>query len=93
MHFLSRVHINNSKTDQEVCGYSGSPLSQSNQPRISLVLWSRFREKKMVKVNLCHKFICLGVTSKFKPFYLRVLGGLMVLETDPDTEVNVLWTF
>ena len=34
-----------------------------------------------------HKMICLGVTSKFKPFYLRVLGGLMVLETDPDNEV------
>ena len=29
-----------------------------------------------------------GVTSKFKPFYLRVVGGLMVLERDPDSEVG-----
>ena len=43
--------------------------------------------RKKQKDLLYHKFIYLGVTSKFKPFYLRVLGGLMVLETDPDTEV------
>ena len=43
--------------------------------------------RKKQKDLLYHKIIYLGVTSKFKPFYLRVLGGLMVLETDPDTEV------
>jgi len=31
-----------------------------------------------------------GVTSKFKPFYLKVLGGLMVLERDPDSNVSKL---
>ena len=31
-----------------------------------------------------------GVTSKFKPFYLKVVGGLMVLERDPDKEVGTM---
>ena len=30
------------------------------------------------------------MTSKFKPFYLKVLGGLMVLERDPDSNVSKL---
>ena len=35
---------------------------------------------------------CYGprVTSKFKPFYLRVVGGLMVLERDSDSEVGTM---
>ena len=31
-----------------------------------------------------------GVTAKFKPFYLKVVGGLMVLERDSDTEVGAM---
>eukprot|EP00092_Neocalanus_flemingeri_P035149 GFUD01038251.1.p1 GENE.GFUD01038251.1~~GFUD01038251.1.p1 ORF type:complete len:1354 (-),score=488.66 GFUD01038251.1:404-4465(-) len=31
-----------------------------------------------------------GVTAKFKPFYLKVVGGLMVLERDPDKEVGTM---
>ena len=31
-----------------------------------------------------------GVTTKFKPFYVKVVGRLKVLERDPDSEVGTM---